>query len=188
MMRLAELRRGEESERWYRRAAEAGNQEAMMRLVDVLLAGNHYEKAERWYRRATGEEGPFPAAYIRHAYRSSVRSIESLVTTVVITAAAIPFLQTVMAKAGENGYNAARQAVRRLSGRQQVPLPPAADDDMSSVILHVPLNVPDDALRRLANMDLAALRRASDAQVIEVSWDDAQQEWKVVTRGGSPSS
>lgn len=93
-MRLAELRRGEESERWYRRAAVAGNQEAMMRLVDVLLAGNHYEKAERWYRRATGEEGPFPAAYIRHAYRSSVRSIESLVTTVVITAAAIPFLQT----------------------------------------------------------------------------------------------
>ncbi|MFD4711908.1 hypothetical protein ACFWN5_19870 [Streptomyces sp. NPDC058430] len=53
---------------------------------------------------------------------------------------------------------------------------------MSSVILHVPMDVPDEALRRLTSMGLAALRRTSDARVIEVFWDNARQEWNVVTR------
>ncbi|MFC9460950.1 tetratricopeptide repeat protein, partial [Streptomyces sp. NPDC056983] len=114
--------------------------------------------------------------------------IESVAATVVITAAAVPFLQTIMTKAGEDGYKTARSALQRLIGRQQdpdplPPVPPVPDTDMSSVILHVPMDVPDEALQRLTSMDLAALRRTSDARVIEVFWDNARQEWNVVTRG-----
>jgi tetratricopeptide (TPR) repeat protein len=103
----------------------------------------------------------------------------TVATTAVITAAGVPFLQAIMAKAGEDGYSAVRSAIQGLSRRRQ--RRPAEDDRTNNVILHVPTNVPDDALRRLLSMDLAALRRASNARTIEVSWDDTRQEWKVVT-------
>lgn len=53
---------------------------------------------------------------------------------------------------------------------------------MSSVILHVLMDVPDHALQRLTNMNLTAIRQAANATVVEVSWDGIRQEWKVVTR------
>jgi hypothetical protein len=104
-----------------------------------------------------------------------------MVMTVVATAAVIPFLQTIMAKAGEDGYGAVRSAILRMSRRRQVE--PAEPDGQKNVIIHLPVDVPDDALRRLMSMDLAALMRASNCSAIEVSWDNDQQEWKVVTRG-----
>lgn len=105
----------------------------------------------------------------------------TMVTTVIATAAVIPFLQTIVTKAGEDGYGAVRSAIRRMSGSVRVqPTQPTAPDGMKNVIIHVPVNVQDHALRRLTSMDLAALMRASNASAIEVSWDDARQEWKVV--------
>jgi tetratricopeptide (TPR) repeat protein len=104
----------------------------------------------------------------------------TVATTMIITAAVVPFLQAIVTKAGEDGYSAVRSSIQGLSRRRQ--RQPAEDDRMDSVILHVPTNVPDDALRQLLSMDLVSLRRASNARTVEVSWDTTRQEWKVVTR------
>ncbi|MFF7161749.1 tetratricopeptide repeat protein [Streptomyces sp. NPDC008086] len=104
----------------------------------------------------------------------------TMAMTMIATAAVIPFLQTIMAKAGEDGYAAIRSAIQRLSGSQENLR--AEPDDAKNVIIHMPVSVSDDALRRLMSLDLAALMRTSNAGAIEVSWDDDQQEWTVVIR------
>ncbi|WP_329305724.1 tetratricopeptide repeat protein [Streptomyces anulatus] len=105
----------------------------------------------------------------------------TMVMTIIATAAVIPFLQTIMTKAGEDSYGAVRSAIHRLSGgEQRQPTGPTEPDGVKNVILHVPVNVQDDAIRRLTSMDLAALMQTSGASGIEVSWDDDRQEWKVV--------
>ncbi|MFF1263930.1 tetratricopeptide repeat protein [Streptomyces sp. NPDC058321] len=152
--------------------------------VDDLRAQGKVEEANALVAEIERQRQP-PLVLDSAVTAAMGTGIESVAATVVITAAAVPFLQTIMTKAGEDGYRTARSALQRLIGRKQDPdpLPPAPDADMSSVILHVPMDVPDEALQRLTSMDLAALRRASEARVIEVFWDNAGQQWNVVTRG-----
>lgn len=149
--------------------------------INTLLAQQRFDAAEallaekeRQERRRTERlQGRYEGAL-------GVPDWSTVVPTMIVTAAVVPFLQTITAKAGEDGYAAVRSAIQRLSRRRQ--RQPEEHEGMDSVILHIPTNVPDDALRRLLSMDLAALRRAGNARTVEVSWDDTRQEWKVVTR------
>lgn len=160
--------------------------------VPDLLAQERFEAAEAVLREL--ERQGEHMARIEEEYEARIREEDArsgvvlgqgsadwgtMVMTMVATAAVIPFLQTIMAKAGEDGYGAVRSAILHISRRE---VEPAEPDGQKNVIIHLPVNVPDDALRRLVSMDLAALMRASNATAIEVSWDNDQQEWKVVTR------
>lgn len=84
----------------------------MRALADLASRDGHHEEADAWYRAARDERlarGP----YVTNG------PAEPLVTTLLITAAELPFLQTLMTRAGESGYNAVRAAIRRLGGRRR---------------------------------------------------------------------
>ncbi|GIJ43650.1 hypothetical protein Val02_05360 [Virgisporangium aliadipatigenens] len=77
MTRLAAHSTGAERERWYRRAAEAGDTWAAVSLAD-LLAERDGAEAERWYRRAMTDGGLFAATRLARLFDRQERFDEAV--------------------------------------------------------------------------------------------------------------
>lgn len=115
--------------------------------------------------------------------RNPSAGLAEVVTTAVLTGALVPFLQTMVSKAGEDSYQAARAAIHRwatMLRRSPVPPPesPGEQAGMEGVVLRISAHVSNDALRQLANLDFTVIRQTM-GNAVEVSWDESSREWKI---------
>lgn len=114
-----------------------------------------------------------------------------VVVTAVVTAAAVPFLKTLMTKAAEDTYTAARTLLKRLFrngksaelGAESQPKLLIVKDSGAELdlALHLGVDTHDEALRKLADLDLDAV--AGDAKrrkvkKLTIRWDEATRSWK----------
>ncbi|RJQ77651.1 hypothetical protein D5S17_14605 [Pseudonocardiaceae bacterium YIM PH 21723] len=108
----------------------------------------------------------------------------------VITSALAPFIKTLVTKAAEDSYSAARALVARLfrSGRKAGQRPgghskllivrdPGKDLGLA---LHLGTDTPDAALRALGDLDIVALTddaKRRKVQMISIQWDSTTKTW-----------
>ncbi|MFD8008194.1 hypothetical protein [Streptomyces mirabilis] len=187
----------EEAEAWYRRAyygdeqPDSTGKPRRVRLRPVDFASRQPGVA---YKRAAtlvamgmmAEADAFLAEAEDYQRRNPSRGPAEVVATAVVTGALVPFIQTLVSKAGEDSYQAARAAIRRWSRmlrRTPVPSPgnePVQQPGMEGVVLRISVDVSNEALRQLAALDFAAIRQTMGSAV-EVSWDESLSEWKITS-------
>ncbi|MDH6628705.1 tetratricopeptide (TPR) repeat protein [Streptomyces sp. LBL] len=113
--------------------------------------------------------------------RNPPAGLAEVVTTAVLTGALVPFLQTMVSKAGEDSYQAARAMIHRWATtlrRSPTPESPPEQAGMEGVVLRISAHVSNEALRQLADLDFAVIRQTMGSAV-EVSWDESSHEWKI---------
>lgn len=107
-----------------------------------------------------------------------VGSIPEIITTAVVTAALVPFVQAIAAKAGEDVYRAVRRLLPRLlpsrEERPHVQTIEVVDPD-TRTRLRLDVDLPADAVERLAEVDEHAVQ-ASDRLIY---WDRERRRWTV---------
>jgi tetratricopeptide (TPR) repeat protein len=115
--------------------------------------------------------------------RNPTRGLTEVVTTAVLTGALVPFLQTMVSKAGEDSYQAARAMIHRwatMLRRSPTPPPESPEEQagMEGVVLRISAHVSNEALRQLADLDFTVIRQTM-GNAVEVSWDANSHEWKI---------
>lgn len=104
---------------------------------------------------------------------------------VTVTAAVIPFLQSLATQAGQRAFEAARAATRRLIGtRDSAPdihggrLKVFVEETPAGPRFQVPPRLPDEALAALAQSDLEALAAPGvNGGTVTIFWDEDQKQW-----------
>jgi TPR repeat protein len=217
MQRLADLcerdDRRAEAEQWLRTAIDEGSVSAMVPLAELLARQGRPDEAEQWLHRAIN------AGWRVHAMRSLAKLLAAqgrhgeadkwsqaarraaapgglptdwgtIVTTAMITSAVIPFVQTIVTKAAEDSYTAARALIRdllrkhgkreRQPGRGSEPHVLVKDSRLD-IALELRPDMSDDALRALAQLDLEELaRRCADRGSVRISFNPATGAWEVL--------
>lgn len=116
---------------------------------------------------------------------------EGVVVTAVVTAAVVPFLKTLMTKAAEDTYAAARALLKKLfrhgrtaehgsASQPKVLIVQDSSPDLD-LALHLGVDTQDEALRRLADLDLdtvAGEAKSRKVKKLTIRWDEATQSWK----------
>lgn len=109
----------------------------------------------------------------------SPASIPEILTTAVVTAALVPFVQAIASKAGEDVYRAVRRLLPRLlpSGKKppHVRTIEVVDPD-TRTRLRLDVDLPREAVERLAEVDATAVQ-ASDRLIY---WDRQRRRWTVL--------
>lgn len=105
-------------------------------------------------------------------------SVPEIVTTAVVTAALLPFVQAIATKAGEDVYTAVRRVLPRLlphrKERPQVRTIEIVDPD-THTRLRLDVDLPAEAVERLSDVDPSAVR-TNDRLIY---WDREQRRWTV---------
>jgi len=100
----------------------------------------------------------------------------------VVTAAVVPFIQTIATKAAEETYDAARAVVRQLVRKDKHEAdrstssssPLLVEDPSSRLSLYMATDVSDEAIRALARLDLDAATKAfPDKTRVRLVWNAA---------------
>lgn len=115
---LASQGRVDEAVEWYQQAAAIGSIFAMSQLAALLAKQSRADEAKEWedraheafWREVKREENKF-GGWWRLA---AAPDWDAIVTTAVVTAALMPFVQTLAAKAAEDAYEAVRTLLHRL--------------------------------------------------------------------------
>jgi hypothetical protein len=122
----------------------------------------------------------------------SANAVGEVIVTAVVTAAVVPFVQTLVQKAAEDTYAGVRDWLRGLFRRSK------ADDDSPgqrqrellivrdidpklNLSIYVPTEISDRALRSLEHLDLdAEAQRARRGKVarVRIYWDEQTGDWK----------
>ncbi|MFE1589294.1 hypothetical protein ACFW6Q_26885 [Streptomyces sp. NPDC058737] len=179
MLEMASLHDGEEREAWRRRFNE--------RIRHIASVGGDTAREAARELAADAPRGPrYPA---------------EPVVLAVVTVAVIPFVNTLVTKAGEEGYAAARALVRWVFRRgRAVKLPeqhpprrgeraprPAPllivedPDPQLKMAIWLGVDTPDERLRTLKDLDMGAVvedARSRDAKAVQIRWDEASRSWK----------
>lgn len=148
-MRLADVL-PEEAEHWYRQAADAGVAAAFEPLGELLLREGRFVEADAWFAKA--DERPKPPGS---------PSWEVVAGAAVLSAAVVPFVKALAAKAADDTYGAVRNLLRRIARRRT--RSPAqeqllvVEDPAVPLTLHIRTQATDEALRALADLDLTAV-------------------------------
>lgn len=105
---------------------------------------------------------------------------------VTVTAAVLPFLQSIAAHAGQQAFEVARATTRRLIGRGGEA--PQIHSGMTQIFVEetaaglrfsVPRSLPDAALAALTATDLDALAMpAEKGRTVTIYWDEAAEQWR----------
>jgi TPR repeat protein len=142
--------RRDEGISWLRKAVAAGDRIARFTL-EALRRNPDQERPEWWTSHPR--------------YRAAASDWGAVVATAVVTAAILPFVQTLATKAAEDSYAAARQIIRHLVRRgTNVGLNTkcqllVVEDAERGLALHLWDNMPEQALFALATLDLDALTK-----------------------------
>ncbi|RFC78296.1 hypothetical protein [Streptomyces sp. AcE210] len=180
MLEMASLHDGKEREAWLRRFYErAGHLSS--------AGGTASAQAARELMSASG------GAHARYPAEP--------VVIAVATVAVIPFVNTLVAKAGEDGYAAARALVRWLFRRgREVELPEQRSlrrgeqeprpvpllivenpDPKLKMAIWLGVDTSDERLRALQDLDMGAVvddARSRQAKAIQIRWDEVTRSWK----------
>lgn len=116
-------------------------------------------------------------------------ALGEVITTAVITAAVMPFIQTLVTKATEDSYLAAREWLRRRfrssddeSGDSENTLLVVTDPDPDlNLSLYFGPRVSSEAIRALERFDLAEVTEKSKSKTAatQVYWDEATGRWRI---------
>jgi tetratricopeptide (TPR) repeat protein len=170
-----------EAEQLLQAAIEAGWIAARQPLADNFALQGRIAEADRQYERAAVE---------RTRVGSPPTDWGTVVTTAVVTAAAVPFVKTLAQKAAEDSYAAVRKFIRHLirtHGQRKREYGAAArkgpvllvHDPTTGTILRLSPDLPDDAIRALTD---ASLTPPSDtARPVRLIWDRAKGQWTQIT-------
>lgn len=118
----------------------------------------------------------------------SVLTAAMAASGVFVTAAVVPFLQTLATQAGHGAFEVARTTTRRLIGRSNADAAPAIHYGSAQVFVEetsgglrfsVPPDLSNAALAALASADLHALA-APDASggTVTIYWDQTAEQWR----------
>ncbi|MFB7509166.1 tetratricopeptide repeat protein [Streptomyces broussonetiae] len=192
-----------EAEHWLRTAAEGRDErwieprdlaeidaglgprhQACLDLVTLLTAQGRFDEASQVRDAAEyvlQEESALGRPYLR---RSATGTI---VETAVVTTAVIPFVQALMSKVAEDAYGQARALVQRMLHRSSPQTEASngatlliADDPDAHISLCLWSDVPDEALRALASLDLNELTaQRPDRGRIRLVWNTANSKWQI---------
>jgi len=171
--------RVDEAERSLRDAIESGHDFAHRALGDVLARQGRTAEAAVCYDDVLAVENqgtPLSAG------------VGTIVMTATITAAVVPFIQTLATKAAEDSYAAARAIIRRLlrvqgarkrSFRVNGPVV-YVEDPEHGIVLHLRANETDEALHALAELNLDLARVSTDERgPLRVAFNDRRGEWEL---------
>jgi len=115
-------------------------------------------------------------------------ALETVIITAVVTAAVVPFVQTLAQKAAEDSYDAVRSLLRRRFREARVaskepagPVRPLLvvknDDPGLDVNLYAQPDMDDAAIRALAELDLSDAVRGR--RKLRVYWDEQAGRWQI---------
>ncbi|EID52327.1 hypothetical protein [Saccharomonospora xinjiangensis] len=122
---------------------------------------------------------------------NTTNALGEVVTTAVITAAVLPFVQTLAKKAAEDSYNAVRDWLRRQFGDaaadsadgSRALLVVKDPDPKLDLAVYVGPAMSNEAIRALEDLDLGQIsdkaKRGKNAST-QIYWDAAAQCWRVV--------
>ncbi|WP_438297164.1 hypothetical protein [Streptomyces sp. HUAS TT7] len=108
------------------------------------------------------------------------------VAGVTVSAAVLPFLQSLASQAGQQAFEAARATARRVINRHAAEAPAihrrkkvVVEETAAGLRFIVPPDLPDAALAALAATDLEALAApVGDGATTTISWNETTQEWQ----------
>jgi len=214
MLLLAEYQQSPAgTERWLRAAVAEGSMRAQVRLGTFLSVHRQYAEAQEllqsaidagWIaaRRPLADnfalQGRIAEADREYEWaaveRTTVGGLPTdwgtVVTTAVVTAAAVPFVKTLAQKAAEDSYAAVRKFIRHLirtHGQRKREYGATAHkgpvllvhDPNTGTILRLPPDLPDDAIRALID---ATLTTPSDTvRPVRLIWDPTKGQWTQIT-------
>jgi TPR repeat protein len=197
-----------DAEHWYRQGAEAGALFAQLRLGNLLERRGHLEEAEMWLRR-TGDYGTDEliaflerrgrgedAGHERqrklaerqrqdrwdHSTVGASPDLSTVVTSVVITAAVLPFVQALAAKAAESTYSGVRTLLAKLAARYAGGRPAESvlvvvEDPTHDLKLHLRTDETDEALQTLVGLE-PTIRDLTGSRRVRLAWDPATKTWR----------
>ncbi|MFD7232093.1 hypothetical protein [Streptomyces sp. NPDC059881] len=115
-------------------------------------------------------------------FHATARSLD-VAAAVVVTAAVLPFVQSLATQAGQLAFDAARGLVKSLSRKNGQDLSGhrilTVRDEGGPVTFQVPAGLPDDALRALAVTDIEALAAVDpDGGEVIICWDPEAARWQ----------
>ncbi len=111
-------------------------------------------------------------------------ALDAVITTAVITAAVVPFVQGLVARAAEDSYQAVRALLRRRfaaarGGREPDPTSRAVIVVKSGdVTLYLRPEMDDEAIRGLADLP-GMLPPGEERGRIQVFWNEAAGRWQI---------
>jgi hypothetical protein len=111
----------------------------------------------------------------------------AIVATAVITAAIVPFVQTLVTKAAADGYDAVRALLVRTLGdhRQGLGDGDPGDgllivrDPRTAAVLNLRPNLPDDAIHTLETLNVEELRAQQGRKgKMRLTWNPLTRRWE----------
>lgn len=121
-----------------------------------------------------------------HIGNSETMTALAAFSGVTVTAAVLPFLQSIAAQAGQQAFEVARATTRRLIGRKDEA--PQVHSGLTQIFVEettaglrfsVPTHLPDTALAALAATDLEALAMpAEKGHTVTIYWDEGAEQWR----------
>lgn len=119
------------------------------------------------------------------------RALGTVITTAVVTAAVLPFMQGLAKKAAEDSYDAVRSLLRRVfrtaraknGGAVEAPKPLLIiknDDPGLKAILYVKPDMTDAAIYALAELDLDGIAGTrGKSEKLQIFWDETAGRWQI---------
>ncbi|MGW1341925.1 hypothetical protein ACWCOV_12830 [Kribbella sp. NPDC002412] len=116
-------------------------------------------------------------------------ALETVIITAVVTAAVVPFVQTLVQRAAEDSYDAVRNLLRKRFREARVaskepagPVRPLLvvknDDPGLDVNLYAQPDMDNAAIRALAELDLGAAAHGRSKK-LRVYWDGQAGRWQI---------
>ncbi|MGW1245199.1 hypothetical protein [Streptomyces bobili] len=144
------------------------------------------DRAPQW--RALGGQAVFNPDGDRihvHTGNGEIMTALAAVSGVTVTAAVLPFLQSIAAQAGQQAFEVARATTRRMIGRKGAPQIHSGktqifvEETAAGLRFSVPTSLPDAALAALAATDLEALAMpAEKGRTVTIYWDEESEQWR----------
>lgn len=117
---------------------------------------------------------------------TGIITVAATVAGMTVTAAVLPFIQSLAAQAGQRAFEAARATTRRVISRYADDAPVihrraqvVVEETAAGLRFIVPPRLPDAALAALASTDLEALAAPDEANgIVNIYWDEETKGWR----------
>lgn len=119
------------------------------------------------------------------------QALDTVITTAVVTAAVVPFVQALAKKAAEDSYEAVRSLLKRTfrdaRGKKAAAADPPKqllivreDDPGTQAILYVKPNMSDAAIEALAELYLDVIaNKGRKPDKIQIFWNETSNRWQI---------
>ncbi|WP_329148471.1 hypothetical protein OIU91_20365 [Streptomyces sp. NBC_01456] len=172
---------------WLDRAKAAGEPRStestllLQELLDHLTAPG---MDPDWHE--VGTHAVFQIRVFGGPNNTGIITAAATVAGMTVTAAVLPFLQSLATQAGQRAFEAARATSRRMISRYAADAPAihrraqvVVEETAAGLRFIVPPRLPDTALAALASTDLEALAAPAEASgTVTIYWDEEAEQWR----------